>query len=54
MNFSTLTVIYTGPRESVVDFTLPYNFDALVLLTAALKEKSRLLAVFSPVNPQVT
>lgn len=40
-------------RETVIDFTQPYEMGRSVLVSAALLEKDRRFAVFSPFTMQV-
>lgn len=44
----------TDSRETVVDFSVPYKFLSKLLVTAALAERTRFLAVFSPYTTLVT
>ncbi|XP_069171820.1 probable glutamate receptor isoform X1 [Procambarus clarkii] len=46
-------ITITGPRETVVDFTVPYFMESTTIVTPAPKEKSKAGAIFSPFTPLV-
>ncbi|KAK7076309.1 hypothetical protein SK128_001033 [Halocaridina rubra] len=47
-------ITITDLRETVVDFTTPYYFESLTIVTSAPPEKNRAFAILSPFPLQVT
>ncbi|KAK7085913.1 hypothetical protein SK128_018158 [Halocaridina rubra] len=52
-HFAICEITITGLRETVVDFSSPYYFESLIIVTLAPPEKNRAFAIFSPFTMQV-
>ncbi|XP_068229295.1 probable glutamate receptor [Palaemon carinicauda] len=52
-HFAINEITITGPRERVVDFTLPYFMESTAMVSRAPAEKNRAFAVFSPFTAEV-
>ncbi|XP_042857155.1 glutamate receptor ionotropic, delta-2-like [Penaeus japonicus] len=53
VHFAINEITITGPREVVVDFTLPYFLESTTIVSPAPAEKNRAFAVFSPFTAEV-
>ncbi|XP_076069236.1 glutamate receptor ionotropic, kainate 1-like [Oratosquilla oratoria] len=53
VHFALSEITITDGRETVVDFTMPYHFDAVTITSRAPKQRGKALAIFWPFSFEV-